>query len=112
MLHFAVLQHVKFLTFHLAGWMGLGLSLALAALFTQGMKNLFGKPRPSLLARCNPGTPVALSSYGQNFNPQWVLIDYSICQQTDMSILDDGFKSFPSGHASSKILVQEMVRHI
>lgn len=92
--------------------MGLGLSLALAALFTQGMKNLFGKPRPSLLARCNPGTPVALSSYGQNFNPQWVLIDYSICQQTDMSILDDGFKSFPSGHASSKILVQEMVRHI
>jgi hypothetical protein len=36
------------------GWLGLGLSLAAAFLITNGMKNLFGKPRPDLLSRCNP----------------------------------------------------------
>ncbi|KAI4242970.1 MAG: hypothetical protein L6R42_010861 [Xanthoria sp. 1 TBL-2021] len=36
------------------GWLGLGLSLALSFVLTQGMKNLFGKPRPDLLSRCNP----------------------------------------------------------
>jgi len=36
------------------GWLGLALSLAAAFLITNGMKNLFGKPRPDLLSRCNP----------------------------------------------------------
>ncbi|KAH0364099.1 PAP2 domain-containing protein, partial [Aureobasidium melanogenum] len=37
-----------------AGWMGLGLSFVLAFFLTSGIKNLIGKPRPDLLARCQP----------------------------------------------------------
>jgi membrane-associated phospholipid phosphatase len=85
------------------GWLGLGLSLAAAFLITNGMKNLFGKPRPDLLSRCVPdvlnivnhtvgGFPNAL----EGFN----VVSATICQQTDKDILDDGFRSFPSGHSS------------
>jgi membrane-associated phospholipid phosphatase len=85
------------------GWLGLGLSLAAAFLITNGMKNLFGKPRPDLLSRCNPdllnitkyavgGFPTAL----EGFN----VVSAAICQQSDKSLLNDGFRSFPSGHSS------------
>jgi len=85
------------------GWLGLGLSLAAAFLITNGMKNLFGKPRPDLLSRCNPdlqnvaqyavgGFPNAL----EGFN----VVSAAICQQSDKSLLNDGFRSFPSGHSS------------
>jgi membrane-associated phospholipid phosphatase len=86
------------------GWAGFCLSLALAFFITQGMKNLFGKPRPSLLARCDPDlTDIAshiVGGYGQDISARWVLVSSSICRQTDMAILDDGFRSFPSGHSS------------
>ncbi|KAF4974880.1 hypothetical protein FDECE_18622, partial [Fusarium decemcellulare] len=36
------------------GLLGLVLSLSLSWFFTSSMKNLFGKPRPDLLARCEP----------------------------------------------------------
>ncbi|EMD91730.1 hypothetical protein COCHEDRAFT_1194482 [Bipolaris maydis C5] len=87
------------------GWMGLALSLATAFLITQGMKNLFGKPRPDLLSRCKPDlnriadfaiNPVV----GDIFDPAWVLVTSGICTQTDNDLLKDGFKSFPSGHSS------------
>ncbi|EON97884.1 putative pap2 domain-containing protein [Phaeoacremonium minimum UCRPA7] len=87
-----------------AGWLGLGLSVASAWFITQGMKNLFGKPRPDLLARCQPdianiaqyvvGGIANVSSNGQ-------LVSAAICKNTDDSVLQDGFRSFPSGHASS-----------
>ncbi|KAL0261023.1 hypothetical protein SLS55_004715 [Diplodia seriata] len=87
------------------GWMGLGLSLATAFMLTQGSKLLFGKPRPDLLARCKPDLSRLQSAttggYGQDISPRWVLVTSDICAQTDMDILNDGFKSFPSGHASS-----------
>lgn len=88
------------------GWMGLALSLATAFLITQGMKNLFGKPRPDLLSRCRPdltriGT-TTISPLGEFYQPQWVLVTADICTQPDSDILKDGFKSFPSGHASCK----------
>ncbi|KKY19003.1 putative pap2 domain containing protein [Diplodia seriata] len=86
------------------GWMGLGLSLATAFMLTQGSKLLFGKPRPDLLARCKPDLSRLQSAttggYGQDISPRWVLVTSDICAQTDMDILNDGFKSFPSGHAS------------
>jgi membrane-associated phospholipid phosphatase len=85
------------------GWLGLGLSLAAAFLITDGMKNLFGKPRPDLLSRCNPDLQnVAkyavggLSNTVEGFN----VVSATICQQTDKSLLNDGFRSFPSGHSS------------
>jgi membrane-associated phospholipid phosphatase len=87
--------------------MGLGLSLALAFFFTQGMKNLFGKPRPNLLDRCQPDlSPASIArntvgGYASGFNPEWVLVSAGICRQPDSNKLDDGFRSFPSGHSSS-----------
>ncbi|KAJ4367558.1 hypothetical protein N0V83_007142 [Neocucurbitaria cava] len=75
-------------------------------MITQGMKNLFGKPRPDLLSRCRPDlTPgaiarAAINPVGEVFNENWVLVTSAICTNTDTDILNDGFKSFPSGHAS------------
>lgn len=88
--------------------MGLALSLATAFLVTQGMKNLFGKPRPDLLSRCQPDlsrgaiAKAAVNPVGEIFNENWVLVTSAICTQTDADLLKDGFKSFPSGHASCK----------
>ncbi|PWY81869.1 PAP2 domain protein [Aspergillus heteromorphus CBS 117.55] len=36
------------------GWLGLGISFAGAYMATEGLKDLYGKPRPDLLARCRP----------------------------------------------------------
>lgn len=89
------------------GWMGLALSLAMAFLITQGMKLMFGKPRPDLLSRCQPDlsriAEFAVNPVGEKFNENWVLVTSGICQNPDRSRggeLMDGFKSFPSGHAS------------
>jgi membrane-associated phospholipid phosphatase len=75
-----------------------------AFFITQGVKNLFGKPRPDLLARCMPDydniAKYRVSDYGARFNQEWVLVTSGICQQTDKALLDDGFRSFPSGHSS------------
>jgi membrane-associated phospholipid phosphatase len=86
------------------GWAGFCLSLAIGFFITQGMKNLFGKPRPNLLARCKPNlTDIAahvVGGYGQDISARWTLVSSTICTQTDMRLLDDGFRSFPSGHSS------------
>ncbi|KAF2639867.1 PAP2 domain-containing protein [Massarina eburnea CBS 473.64] len=85
-------------------WMGLALSLAITFMITQGMKLLFGKPRPDLLSRCKPDfsklQETAINHVGEVFNPAWVLVTADICTNTDLDILNDGFKSFPSGHAA------------
>jgi membrane-associated phospholipid phosphatase len=84
------------------GWLGLGLSLASAFLVTNGMKNLFGKPRPDLLSRCNPDVQ-NLAKYALGSVPNTLgfnVVSAAICQQTDKSLLNDGFRSFPSGHSS------------
>ncbi|KAL8988632.1 MAG: hypothetical protein Q9169_008522, partial [Polycauliona sp. 2 TL-2023] len=81
------------------GWLGLGLSLALSFFLTMGMKNMFGKPRPDLLSRCDPDyenqADYALGGYPQVLNGLY-LVSSTICRQTDMDILNDGFSSFPS----------------
>ncbi len=83
--------------------MGLGLTLAIVMLLTDGMKNLFGKPRPDMISRCQPDVSnvqdyvVSRYAFGDGF-----LVSAAICQQTDIGILNDGFRSFPSGHASCK----------
>jgi membrane-associated phospholipid phosphatase len=85
------------------GWLGLGLSLGSAFLITDGMKNLFGRPRPDLLARCFPDVlNAAKYAVGGFPNAQegYSLVSATICQQSDKSLLNDGFRSFPSGHAS------------
>jgi len=87
-----------------AGWMGLGLSFALAFFVTTGIKNLIGKPRPDLLARCQPDlndiAAHVVGGYGQDISQRWTLVSSSICTTTDKKRLDEGFRSFLSGHSS------------
>ncbi|KAH7320674.1 phosphatidic acid phosphatase type 2/haloperoxidase [Stachybotrys elegans] len=93
----------KLWEFH-AGTLGFATAHVIAFFFTQGMKNLFGRPRPDLLDRCQPDVGNA-SLYivggfaGQSQDRQFY--SPSICQQDDSSVLDDGFRSFPSGHSSA-----------
>lgn len=93
-----------------ASLLGLGVSLATATIVFTGVKNLSGKPRPDLLARCKPdiGNVAAhkVGGYGQAVSELWVLVDGGICQETDKPWLNDGFRSFPSGYATSETLLQ------
>ncbi|KAK0730603.1 PAP2 superfamily-domain-containing protein [Lasiosphaeris hirsuta] len=86
------------------GWLGLALSIVAAWLITNGMKNLFGKPRPDLLSRCQPDL-ANLSKYivggFTNVSSNSQLVSADICQNPDKYTLDDGFRSYPSGHSSS-----------
>ena len=86
------------------GWLGLLLSLVSAWFFTNGMKNMFGKPRPDLLSRCQPDVENAAKYVVGGVSaelPLFQLYSADICQQTDRHKLDDGFRSYPSGHSSS-----------
>ncbi|KAF2173257.1 hypothetical protein M409DRAFT_17200 [Zasmidium cellare ATCC 36951] len=85
------------------GLAGLCLSVALGFFIVQGTKNMFGKPRPNLLARCDPDlenfAQYVVGSFASELSPEWVLVNSGICRQTDKKWLDDGFRSFPSGHS-------------
>lgn len=66
---------------------------------------IFGKPRPHLIALCKPDLAnidqyIVGPATGRNLSPEWTLVDASICLQTDKKMLNDGFRSFPSGHCS------------
>ncbi|KAK0379739.1 PAP2 superfamily protein [Colletotrichum limetticola] len=93
------------------GYLGLALAHVGAFFITNGMKNMFGKPRPDLLSRCQPdlaniqkyivgGTSANITGltgaagFGQ-------LVSAAICTNTDSHTLNDGFRSYPSGHSSS-----------
>ncbi|KZV63858.1 acid phosphatase/Vanadium-dependent haloperoxidase [Peniophora sp. CONT] len=71
--------------------LGLILSLAITGVIVQFTKITVGRPRPDLLSRCNipEGT----------VDPPYGLTTWEICNQPDESVLKDGFRSFPSGHA-------------
>lgn len=85
------------------GWLGLALSLVSAWFITNGLKNLMGKPRPDLLSRCQPDI-ANLGSYVvggiANISSNGQLVSGAICKNPDTSLVNDGFRSFPSGHAS------------
>jgi membrane-associated phospholipid phosphatase len=87
-----------------AGWMGYGLSHAIAFFVTQGMKNSVGKPRPNLIARCRPDlTDVGahtITSLGASMSESWVYVDSGICTTENRGKLEDAYRSFPSGHSS------------
>ena len=86
------------------GWMGLGISLAGAFMVTEGLKKLYGKPRPDLIARCNPAvdnlSQFIVGGLYPNLEPMPLMVSHEICRQPDIKILRDGFASFPSGHSS------------
>lgn len=70
--------------------LGFMVTLALTVFLTDAVKNAVGRPRPDLISRCKPakGTP----------DRELVTID--VCTQTDQHILQEGWRSFPSGHSS------------
>lgn len=88
-----------------AACLGLCTGLAATLFITAGLKDMVGKPRPDLLARCNPDltniSRYVVGGFGINLDSEASpLVSSAICQQIDKRLLDDGFASFPSGHAS------------
>lgn len=94
-----------------SSWLGLTLSLTLTGFISHLVKVCVGRPRPGLLFCSIQTLPLAnalpsdllsrcLPSPGAKDNPVWGLSNYTICTQMDEHILRDGFRSFPSGHAS------------
>jgi diacylglycerol diphosphate phosphatase/phosphatidate phosphatase len=65
-------------------------SIFLTTFITDVIKNAVGRPRPDLISRCKP----------LNTTPKDVLVDISVCTETDHHTLQDGWRSFPSGHSS------------
>ncbi|OQE37816.1 hypothetical protein PENCOP_c009G03263 [Penicillium coprophilum] len=86
------------------GWMGLALALASAWTATQGLKALVGKPRPDLLARCDPDVErvaeFTVGGLGESVRGAATLVSWEICRDKSDSLRIDGFVSFPSGHTS------------
>lgn len=85
--------------------LGLGLSYATALLITNGLKNFLGRPRPDLISRCNIDT-ARINDF--RIGPG-DLLDWTVCKTRSIDggvnalnegDLRDGFRSFPSGHAS------------
>ena len=73
--------------------LGLLMGLTLNLMVTALIKNTVGRPRPDFIDRCQPQEGAKDSSiYG--------LSNSSICTRKDL--LRDGYKSFLSGHSSSK----------
>ncbi|PHH59765.1 hypothetical protein CDD81_2603 [Ophiocordyceps australis] len=84
------------------GWLGLLMAVGSAFFFVSGIKNMCGKPRPDLLSRCEPDLANAAQYQVGGFNGQAThLYSGSICKQTDKYKLDDGFRSYPSGHSAA-----------
>ncbi|TFY71761.1 hypothetical protein EVG20_g1252 [Dentipellis fragilis] len=72
--------------------LGVILSLAISGSVTQFVRITVGRPRPDFIVRCNPAPGTV--------DPPLGLSSASICNQSDISTLREGFRSFPSGHAS------------
>ncbi|CAN8099071.1 unnamed protein product [Discula destructiva] len=86
------------------GWLGFALAISATFFITNGMKNMCGKPRPDLLSRCNADLD-NFANYvigGLNVADGYQrLVSADICRGVDGIDLADGFRSYPSGHASS-----------
>lgn len=67
------------------GILGLFLAQGTAFVITGSLKNLIGKPRPDLLARC-----ILPEGTTDPTGPKFGLLTRSLCTQTDAYILQDG----------------------
>ncbi|QIX01410.1 hypothetical protein AMS68_006927 [Peltaster fructicola] len=70
--------------------LGLAISIITTSFLTDVFKNLIGRPRPDLIARCSP-IPAT---------PHDELVTIAVCTETNHHLLHDGWRSFPSGHSS------------
>lgn len=87
-----------------AGWLGLGVAVVGAFMSTEGLKDLYGKPRPDMLDRCNPDLSkvamYAVSGLGARLANAPTLVTWEICQNKSDILKVKGFSSFPSGHTT------------
>ncbi|OJJ83416.1 phosphatase PAP2 family protein [Aspergillus glaucus CBS 516.65] len=87
-----------------AGWLGIALAVASAYATAKGLKLLFGKPRPDLLARCDPDlenvAAYVVGGLGRELPGAPVLVTSKICRNRSHGLTKTGFVSFPSDHAS------------
>ena len=88
-----------------AGLIGLCAALAGTLFVTSGLKDMVGKPRPNLLARCDADLSrmagFVVGGFGTDIDSEASsLVTSGICRQPDKRMLDDSFASFPSGHSS------------
>jgi diacylglycerol diphosphate phosphatase / phosphatidate phosphatase len=75
---------------HEATYLSFAIALVLTSFLTETIKNAVGRPRPDLISRCKPGSSTLPDTL--------VMID--VCTETNHHKLHDGWRSFPSGHAS------------
>lgn len=61
------------------------------------LKNICGLPRPDMIARCNPNEELIEFDIDSVLRLQ----NISVCQTDNISLLDEGFRSFVSGHSST-----------
>ncbi|SCV69783.1 BQ2448_1177 [Microbotryum intermedium] len=87
-----LIWHRSFWDVH-AGLLGLFLTCSITTVVTQVVKICVGRPRPDMLARC---LPIAGAANAEPFG----LATIAVCSVQTGNIINDGFKSFPSGHSS------------
>jgi diacylglycerol diphosphate phosphatase/phosphatidate phosphatase len=76
---------------HEATYLSFLIAITMSAVLTDILKNAVGRPRPDLLARCQPGADA----------PRDRPVDIAVCTTDPGShLLQDGWRSFPSGHSS------------
>lgn len=75
--------------------LGLASSFVFTGFLTNFLKVCIGRPRPDFLARCIP----------YENTPTHELVTSAVCSTTNMTRLNDGFKSAPSGHSSLSFAV-------
>lgn len=87
-----------------AGWLGLALAVAGAFMATEGLKDLYGRPRPDMLARCDPDLSnigdYVVGGLGGKVEGAPTVVSWEICRNRGKMLVVDGFVSFPSGHSS------------
>jgi len=75
---------------HEVTYVALAVSIILTGFITILIKNAVGRPRPDFLSRCHPATGA----------PRGVPVTVDACAAPLNYRLEEGWRSFPSGHAS------------
>lgn len=81
-------------------WLGLAYSAMASGVFSI-LSQISGQPRPDFIERCQPDPGAYKDDNIMLYRAG--IVDTSVCMTTDIKLLQSGFMSFPSGHATSKL---------